>query len=125
MAGFFTDIEKESGGNKYFRQVLYTGPNSQLVVMSLQPGEDIGVERHEKTDQFIRVEEGEGLAILDGKEYRLESGSAIVVPAGSLHNIINSSKSATMKLYTVFSPPELPEGTIHRTKAEAKASENK
>lgn len=123
MSGYFTDIEKKSERNRYFREVLYTGPHSQLVVMSLKPGEDIGKETHKHTDQFIRVEEGRGKAILDGKEHRLETGSAVVVPAGTEHNIVNTSQSESMKLYTVYSPPEHPDGTIHKTKEEAEKAE--
>jgi mannose-6-phosphate isomerase-like protein (cupin superfamily) len=125
MAGFYTDIEKKSESNKYFREVIFTGPNSQLVLMSLKPGEDIGMEVHKDTDQFIRVEEGHGKAIMDGKEYKLEAGSAVVVPAGSKHNIINTSKTVSMKLYTVYSPPHHPDGTIHKTKADAEEAEKK
>jgi mannose-6-phosphate isomerase-like protein (cupin superfamily) len=125
MAGFYTDIEKKSESNKYFREVIYTGPNSQLVVMSLKPGEDIGMEVHKDIDQFIRVEEGHGKAIMDGKEFKLEAGSAVVVPAGSKHNIVNTSKTDSMKLYTVYSPPHHPDGTIHKTKAEAEEAEKK
>ena len=123
MAGYHTDIEKKSLENEYFREVLFTGPHSQLVVMSLKPGEDIGLETHDDTDQFIRVEAGKGKAVLDGKEYELEDGSAVVIPAGTEHNIINTSTTDSLKLYTIYSPPEHPDGTIHKTKAEAEAYE--
>lgn len=123
MAGYHTDIERKTGENDYFREVLYTGPHSQLVVMSLKPGEDIGRETHPDTDQFIRVEEGTGKAILDGEEFALEDGSAIVIPAGTEHNVINTSSTEAFKLYTVYTPPEHPDGTIHKTKAEAEAYE--
>lgn len=123
MAGYVTNIEKKSLENSYFREVLFTGPHSQLVVMSIAPGEDIGMETHENVDQFLRIEAGTGKAILSGKEYDLEDGSAVVVPAGTAHNIINSSRSEPLKLYTIYSPPNHPPGTIHKNKAEAIAYE--
>lgn len=123
MAGYHTDIEKKTEKNEYFREVLFTTRLSQLVVMSLKPGEDIGLETHGDTDQFIRVEEGEGKAVLDGQEYKLEDGSAIVIPAGTEHNVINTSSKEALKLYTIYTPPEHPDGTIHKTKAEAEAYE--
>ena len=124
MAGFYVDIEKRTRENDYFRKVLFTGRRSQLVVMSLQPGEDIGLETHPETDQFIHVEEGYGKAILDGQECRLKEGSAIVIPAGTEHNIINSSSKNALKLYTIYAPPEHPRGTIHKTKADAEIYED-
>ena len=123
MTGYHTDIEKKSLENTYFREVLFTGPHSQLVVMALNPGEDIGQETHPDTDQFIRVEAGTGKAILDGKEYALQDGSAIVIPAGTEHNVINTSSTDALKLYTVYTPPEHPDGTIHKTKVEAEEYE--
>jgi mannose-6-phosphate isomerase-like protein (cupin superfamily) len=123
MAGYVANIEKKSLENKYFREVLYTGPHSQLVAMSLAPGEDIGMETHKNVDQFFRVEAGIGRAILHGKEYNLEDGSAVVIPAGTEHNIINRSKSEPLKVYTIYSPPNHPDGTIHKDKAEALAYE--
>jgi len=123
MAGYHVDIEKKTEKNDYFREVLFTGPHSQLVVMSLNVGEDIGLETHPDTDQFIRVEEGKGKAVLDGEEFELEDGFAIVIPAGTQHNVINISSKKTLKLYTVYTPPEHPDGTIHKTKAEAEAAE--
>jgi mannose-6-phosphate isomerase-like protein (cupin superfamily) len=123
MEGYVTNIEKKSLENKYFREVLFTGPHSQLVVMSIAPGEDIGMEIHNNVDQFIRIEAGTVRAVLNGKEYNLEDGSAVVVPAGTEHNIINSSKSEPLKLYTIYSPPNHPHGTIHKDKAEALAYE--
>ena len=119
MTGYHTDIEKKSLENDFFREVLFTGPHSQLVVMALKPGEEIGRETHPDTDQFIRVEAGEGKAILDGQEYMLADGSAIVIPAGAEHNVINTSSVEPLKLYTVYTPPEHPDGTVHKTKAEA------
>ncbi len=125
MAGFIINIEKKSLDNAYFREVLFTGPNSQLVVMSLKPGEDIGMETHGDVDQFIRVEAGNGKAILNGAEHSLSDGSAVVIPAGVEHNIVNSSKTEPLKLYSIYSPPEHPHGTIHKNKAEAEEYEKK
>ncbi|MDD1752330.1 MAG: cupin domain-containing protein [Methanotrichaceae archaeon] len=125
MEGYVSNIEKKSLENKYFREVLFTGPHSQLVVMSIAPGGDIGMETHKEVDQFFRVEAGIGLAILNGKEYDLENGSAVVIPAGTKHNIINRSKSEPLKVYTIYSPPNHPPGTIHKDKAEALAYEKK
>jgi mannose-6-phosphate isomerase-like protein (cupin superfamily) len=119
MAGYVVNIEEKSVKNGYFREVLFTGPHSQLVVMSLAPGEDIGMETHGDTDQFFRVEAGRGKAILSGEEQDLEDGSAVVVPAGTEHNIVNVSTSEPLKLYTIYSPPQHPDGTIHKNKAEA------
>ena len=119
MEGYVVDIEEKSMENKYFREVLFTASRVQLVVMSLAPGEDIGLETHDDVDQFIRVEGGRGKAILNGKEHDLEDGSAVVIPAGTQHNIVNSSQSEPLKLYTLYSPPEHPDGTINKTKAEA------
>ena len=117
--GYVTDIEKKTLENEFFRQVLFTGPHSQLVVMALAPGEEIGMEVHPDRDQFIRVEAGKGKAILNGKEFELQDGSAVVVSAGTEHNIVNTSQHAALKLYTVYAPPEHPDGTVHKTKAEA------
>ena len=121
--GYVTNIEKDSVENENFRKVLYTAKNSQLVLMSLLPGEDIGEEVHE-LDQFIRVEAGVGKAVLNGTEHSLEDGSAVVVPAGANHNIINTSETEKMKLYTVYSPAEHQDGVVRATKAEAEANEN-
>ena len=99
--------------------MLFTAPHSQLVLMALKPGEEIGVETHDDIDQFIRVESGQGKAVLNGKEYPLEDGSAVVIPAGTEHNVINTSSSESLKLYTIYSPPEHPDGIVHKTKAEA------
>lgn len=123
MKGYVTNIEQKSVENNYFREVLFTGPYSQLVVMSLAPGEDIGLEAHDDVDQFIRVEAGQGTALLDGEEHDLADGSAVVIPAGTEHNIINRSESEALKLYTLYTPPEHPDGTIHKNKAEAMAYE--
>ena len=122
MKGYITNIEKLSLENKYFRQVLYTAKNSQLVVMSLKPNEDIGEEVHQ-LDQFIRCEKGEGKAVLDGIENIISDGFVVVVPAGTKHNIINTSATETLQLYTLYSPPNHKDGTIHKTKADAEADE--
>ena len=123
MDGYVVNIEKKSLENNYFREVLFTGPHSQLVVMSIAPGEDIGMETHKDVDQFVRVEAGIGQAILNGTEYNLENGSAVIIPAGTKHNIINRSKSEPLKLYTIYSPANHPQGTINKDKAEAIAYE--
>ncbi len=123
MAGYHIDIEKKTLENEYFREVLFTGPNEQLVVMALRPGEDIGMEVHDDTDQFIRIEAGKGKAVLDGQEIVLRDGSAVVVPAGTQHNIVNTSDTDMLKLYTVYAPPEHPDKTIHKSRAEAMAYE--
>jgi len=122
MYGFVDNIEELSLNNKYFRQVLYTSKHLQLVVMSLPPGEDIGAEVHE-LDQFIRVEKGAGKSVLDGEEHALVDGSAVVIPAGTNHNIINTSQTEELKLYTLYGPPNHKHGTIHKTKAEAESGE--
>jgi mannose-6-phosphate isomerase-like protein (cupin superfamily) len=123
VAGYATDIEKKTLENDCFRAVLFTGPHAQLVVMALRPGEEIGMETHDDVDQFIRVEAGEGVAILDGEEHPLRDGSAVVIPAGTKHNVVNRSRGEALKLYTIYSPPEHADGTVHRTKAEADAHE--
>lgn len=121
MKGYVANIEEKTLQNEYFREVLFTGQNSQLVVMALGAGEDIGMEVHPEHDQFIRFEKGEGKVILDGEEYEVGDGSAVVIPAGTEHNVINTSQKV-MKLYTIYSPPEHKDGTIHKTKAEALAA---
>jgi len=123
MAGYVINIEEKTLDNNFFREVLFTAQNVQLVVMSLGPGEEIGLETHDDGDQFIRVEAGKGIAILDGEEHDLEDGSAVVIPAGVQHNIINSSPQQSLKLYTIYSPPEHPDGTVNKDKAEALAYE--
>lgn len=123
MVGFVGNIEGKTLSNTFFRQVLFTAPHSQLVVMCLLPSEDIGVETHPNVDQFFRVEEGEGKVILNGEEYPIKNADAIVVPAGTEHNVINASAEKPLKLYTIYSPPNHPDGKIHQTKAEALADE--
>ena len=124
MTGFVGDIEKLTEKNKYFRQVLFTGKYAQLVVMSLKPGEEIGNEVHHTVDQFFRIEEGEAKFVFNGKEeHVVKSGDAVLVPAGTFHNVINNSSKEPLQLYTIYSPPNHPDGTIHKTKAEAEAAE--
>lgn len=123
MAGYTTHIESETLKNSDFRKVLFTGSKSQLVLMSLKPKEEIGMEVHDTVDQFFRIEAGAGKAVIDGKEFPLGDGSAVVVPAGARHNIINTSADKELKLYTIYSPPNHPDGTIHKTKAEAEEAE--
>lgn len=123
MKGFNANIEAETLKNTDFRHVLYTGKHSQLVLMSLKPGEEIGMEVHKENDQFFRFEKGEGKCIIDGNEYPLADGSAIVVPAGAQHNIINVSKTEELKLYTIYSPAHHKDGIVRATKAEAEAQE--
>lgn len=122
MKGYVINIEKDSLENEFFRKVLYTAKNSQLVVMSLKPGEDIGEEIHQ-LDQFIRCEAGQGRAVLDGVTHEISNGFSVIVPAGAKHNIINTSKTHSLKLYTLYSPPNHRDGTIHKTKADAEANE--
>lgn len=121
MNGYTTNIEQLSLDNDNFRKVIYTDTNSQLVLMSLLPHEDIGEEIHD-VDQFFRVEKGSGTAVLNDITHDIADGSAIVIPAGTKHNIINTS-SEPMKLYTLYMPPHHRDGTVHATKAEAEASE--
>lgn len=123
MTGYFAHIEDESIKNNNFRKVLYTGKFSQLVVMSLLPGEEIGEEVHDHVDQFFRFEVGEGKAILDGEEVLFAADDVVIIPAGVRHNIINTSATETLKLYTIYSPANHPDGTVHTTKAEAVAAE--
>lgn len=124
MTGYVGSIEKQTLANNYFRQVLFTGKHAQLVVMCLQPAEEIGNEVHEHVDQFFRIEEGEAKFVLNNKEIHIaKNGDAVIVPAGTYHNIINNSKTKKLKLYTIYSPPNHPDKTIHKTKAEAEAAE--
>lgn len=123
MSGFFVKLEEETLANTNFRKVLYTAPHSQLVLMCLKPSEDIGMEVHPDNDQFIRVDGGHGQAIIDGERFDMEDGSAIIVPAGSEHNLINLSETENLNLYTVYSPAHHADGTIHVTKAEAMEAE--
>jgi mannose-6-phosphate isomerase-like protein (cupin superfamily) len=117
-AGFAANLETETRKNTDFRRVLYTGKFSQLVLMNLKPGEDIGEEIHDTVDQFFRFEEGEGLVVIDGVEHRVKDGSGVIVPSGARHNVVNTGKK-DLKLYTIYSPPEHIDKTIRHTKADA------
>lgn len=124
MTGFVGPIEKLTERNNYFRQVLFTGKYAQLVVMCLQPGEEIGNEVHDTVDQFFRIEEGKAKFVFGGgEEHLVGDGDAVIVPAGTYHNVINASQKKPLKLYTLYSPPNHPDGTIHKNKAEADAAE--
>jgi len=123
MTGFHTNIEQATLENNNFRKVLFTATHCQLVLMSLLPSEEIGMETHANVDQFFRFEAGEGKAILDGTEILLKADDVLIVPAGTNHNIINTSTTETLKLYTLYSPANHPDGTINVTKADAEAYE--
>lgn len=123
MQGYQTDIEQATLENTDFRRVLYTGHHSQLVLMSLAPEEEIGLEVHPENDQFFRFEAGQGLVIIDDQKYAVSDGSAVVVPAGAQHNIINTSSTEPLKLYTLYMPPHHQDGLVRATKAEAEAHE--
>ena len=124
MEPYVGAIEQETLKNVYFRQVLFTGKHSQLVVMCLQPSEEIGNEVHPNVDQFFRIEEGKAKFVFNDKEGQVVGdGDAVVVAAGTYHNVINASSDKPLKLYTIYTPPNHPEGTVHKTKAEADAAE--
>ena len=123
MTGFFANIEKETLQNNNFRKVLFTGAHSQLVVMSLLPREEIGMEVHPNVDQFFRIEAGAAKVIMNGQETQVKADDVFIVPAGTNHNVINTSTTEPLKLYTIYSPPNHPAGTIHKTKMEAEAAE--
>jgi mannose-6-phosphate isomerase-like protein (cupin superfamily) len=126
MTGFAGNIEKLTTKNNFFRKVLFTGKHTQLVVMSLLPGEEIGTEVHKKVDQFFRIEAGRAKFVFNGKEVHLaKADDAIIVPAGTIHNVINPSKTEKLKLYTLYSPPNHPDKTIHRTRKAAEEAEKK
>ena len=122
MIGYVGNIEESTEQNSNFRQVIYTGPHTQLVVMSLLPGEEIGSEVHTSVDQFFRLESGTLKIVMNGEETTLTEGMAAIVPSGVTHNVINIGED-TAKLYTLYSPPNHPDGTVHKTKAEAEAAE--
>lgn len=122
MKGFVADIEKLTLDNSDFRKVLYTGKNLQLVLMALQPGEEIGEERHDDRDQFFRVEDGYGEISIDGNRYDVKGDDVMIVPAGALHNLINRGDKP-LRLYTLYGPPEHRDGTVHATKADAEHQE--
>ena len=123
MKGYSVDIEKETLENKLFRKVLYTAKNSQLVVMSVPPNEELGMETHKQNDQFFRFEKGFGICIIDGNEYPIKDGTGIIVPQGSEHNIKNTSAEEDLKFYTIYSPPHHKDGTVHATKADAEGDD--
>ena len=120
--GFVAAIEEETRRNTDFRRVLYTGAHSQLVLMRLQPGEEIGEEVHGDVDQFFRFEAGTGAVVIDGVRHAVKDGTAVVVPSGARHNVVNTSKTADLKLYTIYSPPEHQDKVVRRTKQDAQAS---
>lgn len=124
MTGYVDNIEQATQNNTNFRQVVFTGAHSQLVLMCLQPNEDIGMEVHPTVDQFFRFESGQGKVLINGEEHPISDGSAVVVPAGANHNIINTSATDQLKLYTIYSPANHPDGTIHATKAVAAEAEH-
>jgi len=121
MVGYVTNIERDTLDNADYRRVLFTGRNTQLVLMTLPPGEEIGLETHAEHDQFIRVESGSGFVVLNGQKHPLGDGVAVVIPAGVEHNVVNTSASEPLRLYTLYSPPEHPDGTVHRTKRDEPA----
>jgi len=123
MIGFVGNIEKDTLNNSNFRRVLFTGTYSQLVLMTLRPNEDIGTEVHTDVDQFFRIEKGYGKVVMNGEESVISDGTAIVVPAGTEHNVINTSDEEELKLYTIYSPAHHKDGVVHKTKAEAEADE--
>ncbi len=124
MAGYVGPIEKQTLENSNFRKVLFTGKYEQLVVMSLKVGEEIGSEVHDNVDQFFRIEQGQAKFVFgEGEEHVVGDGDAVIVPAGTQHNVINASTTEDLKLYTIYSPPNHPDGTVHKTKAEADAAE--
>lgn len=123
MKGFNYNIEKSTLENTNFRKVLYTGKHSQLVLMSLKPGEEIGSEIHADNDQFFRFEAGQGKCLIDDTEYMVEDGSAIVVPAGARHNVINVSETEDLKMYTIYSPAHHKDQIVRASKEEAEANE--
>lgn len=121
MAGFVTKIETDTLANDNFRKVIFTAPHSQLVLMSLLSNEEIGMEVHDNVDQFFRIEKGSGKVVMNGEEHEISDGFAIVVPSGTEHNVIAGPEG--LKLYTIYSPANHPDGKIHHTKAEAMADE--
>ncbi len=120
--GFVAGIEVETRKNTDFRRVLYTGRNAQLVLMRLRPGEEIGEEVHDDVDQFFRFEGGAGIIIVDGRRHTVKDGTGAIVPCGARHNVVNTSKTTDLKLYTIYSPPEHKDGVVRKTKADAIAA---
>ena len=123
MKGFNSNIEKDTLENDNFRKVLYTGEHCQLVLMCLRPGEEIGTEIHAENDQFFRFEQGQGLCIIDGNEYEVGDGIAIIVPAGAEHNVVNTSAKLKLKMYTIYSPAHHKDGIVRKTKQQAEEEE--
>ena len=123
MKGYYTNIEKATRENTDFRRVLYTAKHSQLVLMALKPKQEIGSEVHPDNDQFVRFEEGKGKCIVDGTEYEVGDGVAVVIPAGARHNVINTSDTEELKLYTLYAPAHHKDGIVRATKEEAEATE--
>ncbi len=123
MTHYVDSIEKRTLENTYFRKVLFTATHAQLVVMCLQPGEEIGSEVHAKVDQFFRIEHGQATFVFDRKECQVREGDAVMVPAGTHHNVINTSKTIPLKISTIYSPPNHADGTVHKTKLEAEAAQ--
>ena len=123
MKGFKTNIERDTLKNRNFRKVIYTGKNSQLVLMSLKPKEEIGLETHPENDQFLRFEGGTGRVIVAGSTYPVKDGDAVVIPAGAKHNVVNTSATEELKIYTIYSPPHHKDGTVHKTKEQAETDD--
>lgn len=123
MKGFKSNIEKDTIANKNFRKVLYSGHHLQLVLMSLKANEEIGSEIHKDNDQFFRFESGQGKCVIDGNEYEVKDGDVIIVPAGARHNIINTSNTSELKMYTIYAPPHHKDGIVRATKEEAEKNE--
>ena len=124
MAGYADDIESLTRSNSFFRHVVHTSKQLQLVLMSLLPGEEIGSEIHADTDQFFRFESGAGNVVINGENHEVHDGMGVIVPAGATHNVINTSPDAPLKLYTIYSPPHHKDGTVHKTRQEALKSES-
>ena len=123
MKGFKSNIEKDTLKNKNFRKVLYSASHCQLVLMSLKPKEEIGLETHKKNDQFFRFEAGRGRVEIDGNKYTVKDGDAVIIPAGAKHNVINTSATEELKMYTIYSPPHHKDGIVRKTKEEAEAND--
>lgn len=123
MKGFKSSIEKETLKNKNFRRVLYTASHCQLVLMSLKPKEEIGLETHKENDQFFRFEAGRGRVVIDGNKYTVKDGDAVIIPAGAKHNVINTSATEDLKMYTIYSPPHHKDQIVRKTKEEAEAND--
>jgi mannose-6-phosphate isomerase-like protein (cupin superfamily) len=123
MKGFNSNIEQDTLDNQDFRRVIYTAKHCQLVLMSLQPKEEIGMETHPENDQFLRFEGGNGVCFIDDNRYEVSDGDAVIVPAGARHNVVNLSETEELKIYTIYSPPHHKDGTIHATKKDAETDD--